>query len=413
MWVPSWVLARIQREQGDHLGSPSGFPSSKGGSSLSEYQYYEFQAIDRPLGEADRRELRRLSTRARISATSFVNHYNWGDFKGKPRKLMERWFDLHLYVANWGTRRLMIRLPRRFLDRSRIRVFLREVDWVVTPVAGRHRIIDIHYRGEAPGYYEPDDDGPGLLEDLAPLRADLLSGDLRLFYLLRLTAVEAGYLERDEEEPLPGIGPLSGALEAFADFFSIDPDLVQAAAEAPLVGDVTKDSGEARRRAVEAIPEAEKTALLGRVADGDPHVMYEVQRRIRRAVRDAGAEMKAARRTVADLQGRAEAIREERRAAEAKRLEAERRRKEQEAERKRRRRIDLLRRRGESVWDEVETQIGKRNASGYDRAAGLIFDLRTLAEEEGEMEEFSKRVRSIRHRHARKRQFLLRLAALP
>ena len=380
---------------------------------MSEYQYYEFQAIDRPLGEADRRELRRLSTRARITATSFVNYYNWGDFKGNPRELMERWFDLHLYVANWGTRRLMIRLPRRFLDRSRIRVFLREVDWVVTPVSGRHRIIDIHYRGEEPGYYEPDDDGPGLLGDLAPLRADLLSGDLRLFYLLWLTAVEAGDLEGDEEEPLPGFGPLSGALEAFADFFNIDPDLVHAAAEAPLIGEIDKDSGEARRRAVEAIPEAEKTALLRRLADGDPHVRFEVQRKLRQAVRSTGAETQATRRTVADLRGRAEAIREEHRVAAARRLEAERRRKAEEAERKRRARVDSVRQRGEKVWADIETEIGRRHASGYDRAAGLLFDLRTLAEEDGTMEEFSKRVRSIRDRHPRKKRFLERLTGLP
>jgi len=50
----------------------------------SEYQYYEFQAIDRPLGEADRKALRDLSTRARINATSFTNAYEWGDFKGDP-----------------------------------------------------------------------------------------------------------------------------------------------------------------------------------------------------------------------------------------------------------------------------------------------------------------------------------------
>ena len=62
---------------------------------MSEYQYYEFQAIDRPLGEADRKALRDISTRARITATSFVNSYEWGDFKGDPAKLMERWFDLH------------------------------------------------------------------------------------------------------------------------------------------------------------------------------------------------------------------------------------------------------------------------------------------------------------------------------
>ena len=51
---------------------------------MSEYQYYEFQAIDRPLGEADRQTLRALSARARITATSFTNSYEWGDFKGDP-----------------------------------------------------------------------------------------------------------------------------------------------------------------------------------------------------------------------------------------------------------------------------------------------------------------------------------------
>ena len=47
---------------------------------MSEYRYYEVQAIDRPLGEADMEALRILSTRARITATSFTNYYNWGDF---------------------------------------------------------------------------------------------------------------------------------------------------------------------------------------------------------------------------------------------------------------------------------------------------------------------------------------------
>ena len=48
---------------------------------VSEYRYYEVQAIDRPLGEADMEALRILSTRARITATSFTNHYKWGDFR--------------------------------------------------------------------------------------------------------------------------------------------------------------------------------------------------------------------------------------------------------------------------------------------------------------------------------------------
>ena len=66
---------------------------------MSEYQYYEFLAVDHPLREAEQQALRELSTRARITATSFSNSYEWGTFKGDPAALMQRWFDLHLYDA--------------------------------------------------------------------------------------------------------------------------------------------------------------------------------------------------------------------------------------------------------------------------------------------------------------------------
>ena len=83
---------------------------------MSEYQYYEFLALDRPLTAEQRAELRAISTRAEITATRFVNEYQWGDLKGDPRKMVERYFDAFLYLANWGTRRLMFRLPREVLD---------------------------------------------------------------------------------------------------------------------------------------------------------------------------------------------------------------------------------------------------------------------------------------------------------
>lgn len=48
---------------------------------MSEYQYYEFQALDRPLTKEQISGLRAYSSRARINPSSFVNVYNWGDFK--------------------------------------------------------------------------------------------------------------------------------------------------------------------------------------------------------------------------------------------------------------------------------------------------------------------------------------------
>ena len=56
---------------------------------------------------------------------------------------MERWFDLHLYVANWGSRRLMIRLPKRLVDRRRLDAFLGEVDCATLSVSGENLIVDI------------------------------------------------------------------------------------------------------------------------------------------------------------------------------------------------------------------------------------------------------------------------------
>ena len=373
---------------------------------MSEYQYYEFQAIDRPLSEADREALRALSTRAHITATRFTNHYEWGDFGGDPRRLVERWFDLHLYLANWGTRRLIMRLPKRLMERERLDVFLLDVDWVKVWEAGEHLIVDM-CRDEIEEGYSDWDDGSGWLDTLAPLRSDVLSGDLRLFYLLWLGALEDGLLEADETEPLAGLGPLTGALEAAADFFRIDRDLVDAAAERSDGSDPAALDG-VMQATVAGLSDAAKTDLLMRVAGGDPHVGAA----LRQSARIGGTGSGATPRTVEELTARAEALRCARERAEAERQAEEQRRQAALAERARRKRLDQVMQRGEAVWTEVETQIARRNASGYEHAAALLFDLEAIAIEGGTLADFMHRLDAIRDRHAGKWRFLERLEGL-
>ncbi len=144
---------------------------------MSEYQYYEFRAIDRRLGDADRKALRALSSRARITTTSFTNHYEWGDFKGEPRQLVERWFDLHLYLANWGTRRLIMRLPRWLMERGRLNDCLLDVDWVEVWETGEHLVVDMCRDEVEEGY---SDWGSGWVWQLAiGLTEDLPDGETR------------------------------------------------------------------------------------------------------------------------------------------------------------------------------------------------------------------------------------------
>lgn len=378
---------------------------------MSEYQYYEFLAIDRSLDASDRQALRALSTRARITATQFVNSYQWGDFKGDPAKLMERWFDLHLYFANWGARRLMLRLPKRFVDLPRWAGFLDAVDGVTVRSAGDTVVLDILSETEDSAWDDDEgDDGAGRLAALTPLRTDLIAGDLRLFYLLWLTAVEAGAVDDGTPEPLPGIGPLTAALQAFAEFVRIDPDLVRAAAESEGAS-MSRPSAHAVEAAVAGLPDDEKNAFLVRLFNADHHVGAELQLLLRRRLQPGEAASRPPPRTVGVLRARAQAFRLDRERAKAEAAAARRRREAEEAEKQRRVRLGALASRGGAVWRDIETEVDRRNASGYAKAAGLLSDLKALATERGLTVDFDERLAAIRERHAQKGRFLERLAA--
>jgi hypothetical protein len=67
---------------------------------MSEYQYYEFLAIERPLSKEDMGVLRRITSRAEITPTRLCNVYNFGNFRGDPHALMRKYFDAMVYITN-------------------------------------------------------------------------------------------------------------------------------------------------------------------------------------------------------------------------------------------------------------------------------------------------------------------------
>jgi hypothetical protein len=171
---------------------------------MSEYQYYEFQAIDRPLTEQEMGELRSHSTRARITATSFVNEYSWGNFKGDEDAWMENYFDAFLYLANWGTHVIKLRLPARLLDAGTARQYCRE-SASVREKSGK-TILTFVTEEEADDWVEAE----GQLSSLISARSELARGDQRALYLGWLLCAQNGELDDDEiEPPVPaGVGQL-------------------------------------------------------------------------------------------------------------------------------------------------------------------------------------------------------------
>jgi hypothetical protein len=112
------------------------------------------------------------------------------------------------------------------------------------------------------------------------------------------------------------------------------------------------------------------------------------------------------------LRARADALCLARKQETTRQAEAKRQAEKAAAEKALRARLDALAKRGDAVWREVEDEIERRNQSGYDRAAALLADLRTLAEEKSETERFHRRMNGIRERHSRKGQLIARLAGL-
>jgi hypothetical protein len=161
---------------------------------------------------------------------------------------------------------------------------------------------------------------------------------------------------------------------------------------------------------VAALPEPEKTLLLLRLAEGDPHVAAELRGRVRAPC----AAPEAARPTAGELRARAAALRAARERAAAERREAERRRIEAAAEAERRTRLDELRRRDPvAVWRQIESEIERRTPLSYDRAVAVLSDLAAIATEDGTLSDFAQRLAVVRDRHARKGRFVERLHGLP
>ena len=91
---------------------------------MSEYQYYEWQTIDRLLTDAEQDAVSGLSSHIEVTASQAVVTYAWGDFKHNPRLVLARYFDAHVCFANWGTRVLMFRFPPGLLDKDALTPYL-------------------------------------------------------------------------------------------------------------------------------------------------------------------------------------------------------------------------------------------------------------------------------------------------
>jgi hypothetical protein len=374
---------------------------------MSEYQYYEFQTIDRPLTEKEMGYLRSFSSRAHITATSFVVDYSWGSFKGNKDAWMENYFDAFLYLANWGTHELKLRLPSRQLDPSTAKKYCGGRSSSVKEKADKV-ILSFVSDEEGGGEWV---EGEGELSSLISVRAELARGDLRALYQGWLLLVQSGELDDEETEPpVPaGLGRLSASLESLADFLRIDRDLlhVDARASAPLE-DTTLEHNQVRAW-VAVLPVEDKDDVLTRlIVNSEQALVAELLQRFLKDQAGGTAQTRVIRRTVGELLEASEVYTKERLRIEAEKRAREKARRDREAAIARKNYLDGIVGCEPKLWAEVDTLIATKQPKNYDQAVKLLVDLCDLdARTKGG--DFGLRLAALRNEHARKPSLMDRL----
>lgn len=362
---------------------------------MSEYQYYEFVALDRPLTKAQMQELRNVSSRAEISSTRFVNVYNYGDFRGDLYEFMTRYFDAMVYVANWGTHRLMLRLPADLVDPALVQSYC-PGESASLHLKGNSVIVDFcSYLEDFMDWEE----GEGWLSALVPLRAELIHGDLRALYLAWLLCIQCHEVDEATPEPRvpPGLNSLSEALECLVEFLRIDPDLLAVAAEQSAEQHVALPTG--IEEWVTALPEAEKNELLLSLIKGqDPQLGARLLQRYRTSAGTATVTTPTERRTAGELLEAAARRRQDREQAEVRR-QAEMRANY----------LDDLALREDAVWRHIEALVALKQAKAYTEAVSLLKDLQELNLRKDRVSQFKQRCDDLCARHQRKKAFIERM----
>lgn len=362
-----------------------------------EQQAHTFLALDAPLGEHTLTELRTLVPRASLGPRSLSFGRPPGGGWNADRAFL-RWFDLWFYQSEWGTRTLRLKLPGERVDAGLFAAF-----------AGSGPALEIERQGAAVvltfavqrGAVPETETYGGTAAQLAPLRAELLSGDARALMLGWLASADG----RDERTlsgelrlpPVPaGLSSLTEAQHALAEFLGLAGTIVDAAASWSPKSGVHELDG--LRSWIQGLDVAAARALLLRAVD-NPTLPLGAE--LRRTWKGGGAASEDSRPTLEQLWKKEAELR------------AEQERREQESAAEARARVDGVKAAGlehlgantEAAWAQLDAWV---DTMQYDRAARLAVDLHEAADRGGAAAEHAARAEAFRTRWASRRRFLER-----
>ncbi len=369
---------------------------------MSEYQYYEFAAIDGPISDEGMRYARGCSSRANVSRVRWQNTYDFGDFHGSVDTLLKH-YDAHFYLANWGTVRLGLAFPKDVIGRKDIQPYLRggeQYEDTLTVKENGQRCIVYWEKSEEEGWCE--EDGEGIIDELIGVREELMRGDYRALFLGWLADFDPEEWQDPEDgavvlPPIPaGLDQLSPALTSLIKHFPVDPDALAVAASLSPAGTTDRIPV---ATALEGLSTSEMRALLARVAEGGgAGVMAELNRFTYPRVRvPAGPAMSCVDFAAKAIQAREARLKKEAAAAAAKR--------KREAEVRRQHLVSVFQR-ADGIWSGLDQLMDQKIRAAYEKVAAQLLELREAYTQEGDSGAFKQRLAGFRDRYSNRRAML-------
>lgn len=376
---------------------------------MSEYQYYEFLAIERELTSKEMSALRNISSRAEITPVSLTNVYNFGDFKGNPTDLVRQYFNAHVYMANWGTALFMINLPLEAISRETAET-MQSADFLDFKVFKNLWVITWSLDDEPEDLDRfVMDDGRSWMKRLVPIREELLRGDLRSLYIGWLAAVAKEMIDDEELEPLSleGLGSLTPAQQALAEFLEVDSDLLAGAG----MGNPDSEQYEQKKEMMEKwlntlsqerLLNATRLLLTGQGQQAERELKNEYYAWMR-SLSDgsSGDDL----RTVKEIRENADS-------AQKMRLERERlERKRQEEKRRQKRQAHLkeLAQNTYQAWKEIQRTVARGSGLAYKEVCQALIDLSEAYANYKDPESFQRELNHFIGDHMRRKALIKRL----
>ena len=362
--------------------------SSQEVRAVSEYQYVEFRAIDRPLAAAEMSYAAEQSSHAEISRWSFRSEYHYGDFRGDVQGLLRHGYDVHLYYANFGVRTAAFRLPAGLPFSKTLwsrYIGTGELKWEQDR-KGKAGILWLSpYREEIDEIWDPGE----YMENLVDFRRRLVTGDLRTLYVLWLcAAMDDQSVEPNVVEP-PVPGGLAECPETwgpFLEFFGLDPLMLVAAAEGSPESPKRLRHAQQCQEWVEQRSESEAKRWLDRLLTEDANaVKAELVATIGQLRGSFVWPMASLERPLQLLLDRAAQLRADEAAQEQKQRAAAAKREAAKKERARQDRMKEMVKQPHTWLRESTKLVDARGIANYRAAAEILADLReVLASDEGD-----------------------------